>query len=63
MTNQEQYELMLIVPKELHSIVKDLIREWESAKKMAWVRKPKAYALYQVWTEYDRRKEKTDETY
>lgn len=53
MTNQEQYELMLIVPKELHPVVKDLIREWESAEKTAYVRKPKAYALFQVWKKID----------
>jgi hypothetical protein len=42
--------------KELKTAVKQLICEYERAKRLEWVQNPLAYALYQVWKVADERK-------
>lgn len=41
----------------LEKVMKMLEDEYERAKKMDFVKRPLAYALYQVWKKVDRAKE------
>lgn len=41
---------------DLAKAIKVLTEQYEKAKKMDWVRKPIAYALYQTWKIFDERK-------
>ena len=47
----------------LEEAIKLLEAEYERAKKLKYIKKPLAYALYQVWKMADRQKRrKSDET-
>lgn len=48
------------IPDDLIPIIDALAEEYRIAVTLPYVRKKKAYTLYQVWKEVDR-KEKTDE--
>lgn len=41
--------------KDLSKAIKVLTQQYEKAKKMAFVRNPIAYALYQTWKIFDDR--------
>lgn len=52
------------IPHELRQVVKKLIRNYEKAQKLQFVKNPIAYALYKTWREFDSRKEnKNHENY
>ena len=41
----------------IEKAIKELMQEYEKAKKNEWVRNPVAYALYQVWKRADSKAE------
>lgn len=38
----------------IEKAIRELMKEYEKAKKLEWVRNPVAYALYQVWKMADK---------
>ena len=46
----------------LETAVKMLESEYEKAKKMEYIRKPLAYALYRVWRKADRERRIADDS-